>query len=73
MLIFNIPDYSITFVMLLANPMDNLRIVTLTTDWNQNDYYVGILCGRLLSIEPTLRIVELSHRVPPFDYIQTTA
>jgi S-adenosylmethionine hydrolase len=70
MLIFNIPDYSITFVMLLANPMDNLRIVTLTTDWNQNDYYVGILCGRLLSIEPTLRIVELSHRVPPFDYIQ---
>lgn len=56
--------------MLLANPMDNLRIVTLTTDWNQNDYYVGILCGRLLSIEPTLRIVELSHRVPPFDYIQ---
>ncbi|HNT41351.1 MAG TPA: SAM-dependent chlorinase/fluorinase [Tenuifilaceae bacterium] len=70
MLFFNIPDYSITFVMLLANPMDNLRIVTLTTDWNQNDYYVGILCGRLLSIEPTLRIVELSHRVPPFDYIQ---
>ena len=70
MLFFNIPDYSITFVMLLANPMDNLRIVTLTTDWNQNDYYVGILCGRLLSIEPTLRIVELSHRVLPFDYIQ---
>lgn len=45
------------------------QIVTLTTDWTQHDYYTGMLSGRLLSISPDFNIVELSHRVPPFDHI----
>jgi len=45
------------------------QIITLTTDWNRHDYYIGMLTGRLLSISPNLNIVELSHEVPPFDHI----
>ncbi len=53
----------------MENGSSKTQIITLTTDWNRNDYYIGMLTGRLLSISPNLNIVELSHKVPPFDHM----
>ena len=44
-----------------------MSIVTLTTDWNKDDYYVGALKGKILSLCPQIRIVDISHQVPPFN------
>lgn len=42
-------------------------ILTLTTDWNQHDYYNGVLRGRLISTCPDLKIIELTNQVPAFN------
>ncbi len=47
---------------------NNTRFVTLTTDWSNHDFYLGMLSGRLYSIASNLRLVELSHKVPLFNY-----
>src|SRR5258705_8794726 len=40
-------------------------IVTLLTDFGTDDPYVGMMKGVLLSAAPGLRIVDLTHGVPP--------
>ncbi len=40
-------------------------LVTLTTDFGLDDAYVGIVKGVMLSINPEIRLVDLSHTVPP--------
>jgi hypothetical protein len=42
-------------------------ILTITTDWNQHDYYNGVLRGRLISTCPDLKIVELTNQIPAFN------
>jgi len=42
-------------------------IVTLLTDFGLRDPYVGIVKGVMLSENPALRLVDLSHAVPPQD------
>ena len=42
-------------------------IVTLTTDFGLDDAYVAQLHGALLGVNPRLRIVDVSHTVPPGD------
>ncbi len=42
-------------------------IVTLLTDFGTMDNYVGQMKGVLLSLNPTLRIVDLTHGVAPQD------
>ena len=44
-----------------------MSIVTLTTDWNTDDYYTGALKGKILSQCPQIQIVDISHRVPAFN------
>jgi S-adenosyl-L-methionine hydrolase (adenosine-forming) len=44
------------------------QLITLTTDFGTRDSYVAELKGVLLSEgPPDLRIVDLSHQLPPFD------
>jgi S-adenosylmethionine hydrolase len=43
------------------------RIITLTTDFGTSDHFVGTMKGVILSIQPTARIVDLTHEVPPFE------
>lgn len=43
------------------------RILTLTTDWNQNDFYTGVLKGKLISACPDLNIIEITNQVPIFN------
>jgi hypothetical protein len=41
--------------------------VTLTTDWKQHDFYIGMIKGRLTSSCPNIRIIDLSHDIPSFN------
>ncbi len=40
-------------------------IVTLLTDFGTLDTYVGQMKGVMLGIDPTLRLVDLTHDIPP--------
>lgn len=42
-------------------------VVTLTTDFGLQDPFVGVMKGVMLGIAPSLRFVDLTHEVPPFD------
>jgi S-adenosylmethionine hydrolase len=44
-----------------------MAIVTLTTDWRQNDFYVGAVKGTILSLAPDAKVVDLNHQIPPFN------
>ncbi len=40
-------------------------IVTLLTDFGDRDYFVGSMKGVLLSVNPGMTIIDLSHQIPP--------
>lgn len=42
-------------------------IITLTTDFGTSDAYVGTMKGVILGINPNVRVVDLTHAVPPQD------
>ena len=41
--------------------------ITLTTDFGDQDGYVGAMKGVLLDINPRLTLVDLTHQIPPQD------
>ncbi len=47
--------------------MENSRIVTLLTDFGLRDPYVAAVKGVLLSLNPQLHLVDISHLIPPQD------
>jgi len=47
-----------------------MHIITLTSDWNENDYYVASLKGKILSTCPEARIIDINHKVKPFNTAQ---
>lgn len=47
-----------------------MSIVTLLTDWHRDGYYQSAVKGKLLSLLPGLQIVDISHQLPSFDYVQ---
>lgn len=47
-----------------------MAIITLTTDWNKGDYYIGSLKGKILSQDPSVNIIDISHQVSPFNIMQ---
>jgi S-adenosylmethionine hydrolase len=42
-------------------------LITLTTDFGDESPYVAAMKGVILGINPVVRLVDLSHRVPPQD------
>lgn len=44
-----------------------MPIVTLTTDWRQNDFYVGAVKGTILKHAPNASVIDLNHQIPPFN------
>jgi S-adenosylmethionine hydrolase len=42
-------------------------IITLITDFGESSHYVAAMKGVILAINPAVRIVDLSHRIPPQD------
>ncbi len=49
--------------------MANRPIITLTTDFGLNDYYIGAMKGVILEIVPDAQIVDICHAVQPFDVL----
>ncbi|MFA6770931.1 MAG: SAM-dependent chlorinase/fluorinase [Bacteroidales bacterium] len=47
-----------------------MNIVTITSDWNKGDYYLGTLKGALYSLSSDLRVIDLANSVPSFDVLQ---
>jgi len=44
-----------------------MKLITLLTDFSDNDGYPAIMKGVILGIAPDARIVDLSHAIPPQD------
>lgn len=49
--------------------MARAPIITLTTDFGQNDHFVGVLKGVILDITPEAKIVDITHAVQAFDVL----
>jgi S-adenosylmethionine hydrolase len=47
-----------------------MQIITLTSDWNQNDFYVASVKGRILNTCPDVTIVDISHQIQTFNNLQ---
>ena len=41
-----------------------MRIITLTTDFGQSDWFVGTMKGVIASINPNAKVIDISHCVP---------
>jgi len=46
------------------------KIVTLTTDFGLSDPWVAVMKGVMLSIEPEITFVDISHNIPPQDVLK---
>ncbi len=44
-------------------------IITLTTDFGANDHLVGAMKGVILKVNPEAEIVDISHKVMPYDIL----
>lgn len=47
-----------------------MPLVTLTSDIGEQDYLVGAVKGRLLRINPDFQIIDITHKLSPFNYPQ---
>lgn len=43
------------------------NVITLTTDFGLQDYYVSAMKAVMLGIQPDVRLVDISHDIPPQD------
>ncbi len=46
------------------------RIIALITDFGESDYFVGSIKGVILSINPDVEIVDITHGITPFDIFE---
>jgi len=49
-----------------------MPLITLTSDIGEQDYLVGAVKGRLLRINPEFQIVDITHKLSPFNYPQAS-
>ena len=42
-----------------------MRVITLTTDFGQEDWFVGTMKGVMLSVDSALQLVDITHSIPP--------
>ncbi|MGL2995192.1 SAM hydrolase/SAM-dependent halogenase family protein [Flavobacterium sp. TSSA_36] len=49
-----------------------MSIITLTTDYGLKDYFVGALKGKLLTINPECKVVDISHDIDPFNIVEAS-
>lgn len=45
-------------------------VITLTSDLGWQDHYVAAIKGELLKLNSDFKLIDVSHTVKPFDYIQ---
>lgn len=44
-----------------------MGLLTLLTDFGLTDTYVGVMKGAIAQINPTLKVIDLTHQIPPQD------
>jgi S-adenosylmethionine hydrolase len=44
-----------------------MAVITLTTEWRQDDFYNGIMKGRLCSLAPGATIIDNANNIPVFN------
>ena len=49
-----------------------MTIITLTTDMGDRDYYVGTVKGALLCVNPALNVVDITHRIKPYNIVEAS-
>lgn len=49
-----------------------MAIITLTTDFGLKDHFVGALKGKILSTNPEVSIVDISHDIDPFNIVEAS-
>jgi S-adenosyl-L-methionine hydrolase (adenosine-forming) len=49
-----------------------MPLLTLTSDIGEQDYLVGAAKGRLLRINPEFNIIDITHKLSPFNYPQAS-
>tara|TARA_B100000809_G_scaffold213624_1_gene218081 strand:+ start:45901 stop:46740 length:840 start_codon:yes stop_codon:yes gene_type:complete len=49
-----------------------MPIITLTTDFGTKDHFAGAVKGAIYSSIPDARIVDISHRISPFNITETS-
>ncbi|MFP3860473.1 MAG: S-adenosyl-l-methionine hydroxide adenosyltransferase family protein [Bacteroidales bacterium] len=47
-----------------------MTTITLTTDWIKDDFYIGALKGKLLSLCKDVNIVDITHKIKPLNLSQ---
>lgn len=47
-----------------------MPIITLTTDWNNEDFYIGAVKGSIYSACNDVNIVDITHQIKPFNIFQ---
>ncbi|MGL5063598.1 MAG: SAM hydrolase/SAM-dependent halogenase family protein [Microcoleus sp.] len=45
--------------------MFKTRMITLLTDFGLSDVYVGVMKGTIARVNPDLKIIDLTHEIPP--------
>jgi len=50
-----------------ASPHSSIPIITLLTDFGTADYFAAAVKGVILTANPTARIVDITHDIPPGD------
>lgn len=47
-------------------------IITLTTDWGDKDFFAGMVKGLLYSLVDGVRVVDITHRLEPYNVLTAT-
>ncbi|MCF8391213.1 MAG: SAM-dependent chlorinase/fluorinase [Bacteroidales bacterium] len=47
-----------------------MPVITITSDWNNNDYYLAAVKGQLLKLNESFNIVDINHSIKPFNISQ---
>ena len=47
-----------------------MSVITLTSDWNQNDYYLAAVKGQLLRLNENFAISDINHQIKAFNIAQ---
>lgn len=50
-----------------ASPLRPVSLITLLTDFGTSDYFVSAMKGVILSINPDVRVVDITHEIPAQD------
>lgn len=47
-----------------------MQVITLLSDWNQHDYYIAAIKGKIINQCPGVNIIDISHQIPSYNIAQ---